>query len=84
MKTAKELLRWIDKEYGVGGTNNYEPSQISTLRDFLRIINSSAFAFTERESLREILKKYEDLSLDEQTEMNGMLGDELENKILNF
>lgn len=57
MTKGEKFFKWLDNNFGLGGTMNYEQNQLDVLRKFVKACVSDKFGFAERETLVKIAKK---------------------------
>lgn len=73
MTKAEKTFKWIDRNFGIGGVENYTDEQVESLRKFLRAFFSSDFGEAERESLVEIAKKLNKLDRETREDMQDAM-----------
>jgi hypothetical protein len=73
MTKSEKFFKWVDTNFGVGGTTNYNPEQLNDLRKFIKSVCSPDFGFAERDTLPKILEKLISLDADARDEIYDML-----------
>ena len=73
MTKGEKFFKWVDANFGLGGTINYNYEQLNDLRKFIKAGCSPDFGFAERNTLPKILKKIISLDAETRDEIYDML-----------
>ena len=73
MTKCEKFFKWVDANFGLGGTENYNPEQLNDLRKFIKSVCSPGFGWAERNTLPKILKKLNSLDDNTRDEIHDLL-----------
>ena len=60
--TKNRIVKWVDKDFGVGGASNYEREQVVSAIKAVLAFMSVDFAIAERESLAKLFNRLSEMS----------------------